>query len=375
MPAIWKLTLGLLVGFACLPASADDEGLRARNDAIIIRALERMDGYDYSKDEHVKAAIARHLDRSEGTAEYLRLIKRFSPDDLGEKLAQMLVSDVSDSVKVEAAGLLGETEGGPQQLRAMLAGESVEDAARLATILGLLGNGRATSMLGDVAADAERPFEVRKNAIVGLARNRPGEKRLLALAQSKQLVADTRMLAGGLLAKSKDAEFRKQAAELLPQPKQKDRKPLAPIDELAKMSGSADRGQKLFRGVATCANCHIVNKFGKEVGPDLSEIGTKLSREAMFTSILDPSAGISHNYENYIVVTVSGQVINGLKVSETPKEVVIRTPEAIDRKIPQDDIEQIRKSEKSIMAEDLHHTVDQQGLIDIVEYLASLKKK
>jgi putative heme-binding domain-containing protein len=375
MAIYWRFTLGMLTGLICAPAVADDDALRARNDAIIIRAIERMEGYDYSSDEHVKAAIARHLDRSEGTAEYLRLVKRFRPDDLADKLAQMLVADVSDSVKVEAAGLLGETEGGPQQLRAMLAGESVTDAARLATIMGLLGNARATNMLGDLAADAERPYEVRKNAVIGLARNRGGEKRLLALAEAKQLIADTRMLAGGLLARSKDEQFRKTAARLLPQPQQKDRKPLAPIDELAKMTGNADRGMQLFRGVATCANCHIINKFGKDVGPDLSEIGTKLSREAMFTSILDPSAGISHNYENYIVVTVSGQVINGLKVSETPDQVVIRTPEGIDRKIPQDDIEQIKTSEKSIMAEDLHHTVDQQGLLDIVEYLASLKKK
>ena len=95
----------------------------------------------------------------------------------------------------------------------------------------------------------------------------------------------------------------------------------------------------------------------------------------MFTSILDPSAGISHNYENYIVLTASGQVINGLKVSETPDEVVIRTAEAIDRTIAQDDIEQMKKSEKSIMPDNLHQMVDQQGLVDIVEYMTTLTKK
>ncbi len=95
----------------------------------------------------------------------------------------------------------------------------------------------------------------------------------------------------------------------------------------------------------------------------------------MFTSILDPSAGISHNYENFIVLTSSGQVINGVKVSETPDEVIIRTAEAIDRKIPQEDIEQIKKSEKSIMPDDIHLTMDQQGLVDVIEYMTTLKKK
>ena len=257
----------------------------------------------------------------------------------------------------------------------MLNSESVADAAGAAKILGLLGNGRATSILSDIVSDPERPFEVRRNAVVGLARNKGGEKRLISLAESKQLAADTRLLAGGLLARSKDESVRKRASELLPQPQLKGQKPLAPIDELAAMKGDAKKGMDLFRGVATCANCHLVNRHGKEVGPDLSEIGSKLSREAMFTSILDPSAGISHNYENYSVLTTSGQVINGLKVSETPDEVIIRTAEAIDRKISQDDIEQIKKGDKSIMPDNIHLTMDQQGLVDVIEYMTTLKKR
>ena len=42
-----------------------------------------------------------------------------------------------------------------------------------------------------------------------------------------------RLLAGGLLARSPIASIRDRASSLLPQPRQKDRKPFAPIDELA----------------------------------------------------------------------------------------------------------------------------------------------
>ena len=138
---------------------------------------------------------------------------------------------------------------------------------------------------------------------------------------------------------------------------------------------TAESGLKLFRGVATCANCHIVGDYGKEVGPNLSEIGSKLSREAMFTAILDPSAGISHNYENYIVLTDSGQVFSGLKMSETADDLTIRTAEAIDHRIRKDEIEAINKSEKSLMPDNLHHTTDQAGLVNLVEYMITLRKK
>lgn len=367
---------GLIVSCTCLSA---DDPLRARNDAIIVRAIERMEGYDYKQDAKVKEAVLRHLNRQQGTSEYINLIRRFRPKGMEGKLIELIVDQsenkVSDSVKVESAQLLGEVEGGPKELRALLRGESESSATETARILALLSNGRAVNLLKDVAQDAERPYSVRRHAVAGLAKNRNGEKLLLQLAESNQLAADTRLLAGGLLARSRDESVRKRASKTLPQPQQKGNRPLEPIDKLATMRGNADAGLKLFRGAATCANCHKVNDVGKEVGPDLSEIGGKLSREAMFTSILDPSAGISHNYESFIVLTDSGQVINGLKISETPEELVIRTAEAIDRKISQDEIEQVKKSEKSIMPDNLHLTMDQQGLIDIVEYMISLKKK
>jgi putative heme-binding domain-containing protein len=141
------------------------------------------------------------------------------------------------------------------------------------------------------------------------------------------------------------------------------------------LKGDAVNGAKLFAGVATCGNCHPVAGQGKQVGPDLSEIGSKLSREAMLTSILDPNAGISHNYESYVVLTVDGQVISGLLISKTEDQVVIRTAEAIDREIASADIESMKQSDQSIMPENLHHTVDQQGLIDVVEYMTTLQKK
>ncbi len=46
-----RLTAFLLTVSSCLSALADNDSLRARNDAIIVRAIERMQGYDYAGDE------------------------------------------------------------------------------------------------------------------------------------------------------------------------------------------------------------------------------------------------------------------------------------------------------------------------------------
>ena len=83
--------------------------------------------------------------------------------------------------------------------------------------------------------------------------------------------------------------------------------PLPPVAELVKRSGDAGRGKELFFGIGTCVKCHKVKGEGKEVGPDLSEIGTKLSKEALYVSILDPSAGVSFNYETWLVRTTTAR--------------------------------------------------------------------
>ena len=354
-------------------ARADDA--QERRDAITVRAVERMDGFDYRSNPKVFAAIQRHTERMKGTSEYFSLLKKFPPSDLIEKLLSLVVESDNRSIAVEAAQLLGDIDDGPKSLRSLLASDSIDEALRTAEILGLLHNARSINMLRDTLISEKRNPMVRQAATKGLARDLAGQKALLELAKKNAIPGDMRLLTGGLLAASKNKDVRSEAAKRLPLPAQKDAKPLPPIHELASKKGDVGNGVKLFRSVATCSNCHIVGGFGKNVGPDLSEIGSKLSREAMLTAVLDPSAGISHNFENYQVLTLDGQVITGLKMSETANEITIRTSEAIDRKIKQTDIEEIRKSEKSIMPENLHHTVDQQGLVDIIEYMTTLKKK
>ena len=212
----------LLVTLTPSISSADE----ARDDAIIVRAVERMQNFDYRDNAQVKAAIARHIDRSEGTPDYIKLIKKFRPDGIEQKLEKTLLSS-NKTAAVEAVQLLCDLPDGPKQVRRLLKAEDTAKAAHVAEVLGLFGNGRAHKILGDTVSDADRHYDVRSAAVAGMAKNRNGEKTLIALVESKKLVADTRLLAGALLARSGDASIKSRAAKLLPQPAQKDQKPLS----------------------------------------------------------------------------------------------------------------------------------------------------
>jgi len=181
--------------------------------------------------------------------------------------------------------------------------------------------------------------------------------------------------AANALLSSADETIKAAAGKHLSLPAAAGGEPLPPIAALVKRSGDAVRGRELFSGTGTCAKCHKVQSEGKDVGPDLSEIGSKLSKEAMYLSVLDPSAGVSVGYETYLVRTLDGTVLSGILVSQTDDVIELKTAEAIVHKLPREEIDQMKKQTISLMPADLQKQLKAQDLVDIVEYLTTLKKQ
>lgn len=198
----------------------------ARADAVVVRAIERMQGYDYKSNPKVVAAIERHIERSEGTPDFLKLLKKFKPAGMDQKVQSLLFGD-DNSAAVEAAKMMCDLPEGPMALRGFLKSDDTSKAGRVAEVLGLLGNGRTHRILGDYASDEKIHYDVRRAAVAGLAKSRGGEAALLKVAESKKLVGDTRLLAGALLARAQDGNVKAKAAKILPQPATKDQKTAA----------------------------------------------------------------------------------------------------------------------------------------------------
>src|SRR5207302_2060988 len=119
-------------------------------------------------------------------------------------------------------------------------------------------------------------------------------------------------------------------------------KKLPNIAELVKRRGNAERGQQLMaaslKNDMQCMKCHTIHKVGGQVGPDLSTIGTKASRENLFESILYPSKAIADQFINWVIVRNDGVSVTGLIVEETADHVTIRDANAKDTKIAKKDI-------------------------------------
>jgi putative heme-binding domain-containing protein len=167
-----------------------------------------------------------------------------------------------------------------------------------------------------------------------------------------------------------------EAAQLLPLPMARDSKPMPSTVELLKMSSDSANGEKVFfRQLPGCFTCHSVRGKGGQIGPDLSEIGTKLAKEAIVESILEPSAGISVGYETYSVELKSGDEGYGLLVSETADEIAIKDAKGIVTHYKKSDVTSKRKLKVSLMPTGLQQGMSAQEFADLVGFLSGLKKQ
>ncbi len=146
-------------------------------------------------------------------------------------------------------------------------------------------------------------------------------------------------------------------------------------NQILQMKGNAERGKELFFKSAglQCANCHRVGKTGSTLGPDLSEIGKKLTRAQILESILEPSKFIDPKYVAYLVETNDGKVQSGLLASKSDQEIVLKMAGDKEIRIDVKNVAALAPQQKSLMPELLLRELTLEQAADILEFLAGQK--
>jgi putative membrane-bound dehydrogenase-like protein len=344
-----------------------------RADLVRIESVARLKGADLKGHPERVAALERMLERGRGTPLFVELVEKFGVADRYPDLLGIAQKNPEEQIGVNAVRVLLD-KGQTALLRRGLADPGPQTAVDTARALGSAGDARAVALLLPILKDARQPAELRRQAVRAVARTHSGAVEVVRLARAKELPDDLKVAAGAALQAATWKDVKQQAAELFPAPAGKDNVPLPPIGELAKRRGDAAKGQAVFATTGTCVNCHVVNGAGKEVGPDLSEIGKKLGREAVLESILYPSASISHNYETYNLETKAGTVASGLLVSQTAEEIVLKGADGLVRTFKRAEVESFDRSNVSLMPADIQKVLSAQDLADLTEYLLTLRE-
>jgi putative heme-binding domain-containing protein len=135
--------------------------------------------------------------------------------------------------------------------------------------------------------------------------------------------------------------------------------------------GNAEAGKSLFVS-QSCVACHTYADGQTPQGPHLVDIGKRYSRKELVESVLDPGAKIAQGFDSWTVLTVDGKVQTGFVVLESAETLTLRGADGRRLEILQDDIDDRRKQEQSMMPKGLVDNLTPEQLADLMAYIESL---
>lgn len=346
------------------PATCADEA----KDTLIVETILRLEDFDLSGSEKAQAAVSRYLKANWAGERYLDLIRRFDLKEEAPGVLRLALEKADAPIGAEAASALVDLGAGNLLLKTLRSEDDIA-AARAAKAISRTSDQALLAELPKVLADAKRSVGVRSAALAAIYG--PNPKRhpeLLAQVKDGKLADDLKQAASDLLMLSRDPKVREEAQSLFAAGSGD----YPPVAELIRRTGNVERGKSHF-ATKTCVVCHQVGGVGINFGPGLSEIGDKLNKETLYQAIIEPSVGISMGFEGWEITLKDGGSLLGI-VQETEDRLTVTMIGGSKKSVPKSEVASKKKLPNSLMYPGLHRLMTPDELVDLVEYLSSLKK-
>ncbi|MBO0930080.1 PVC-type heme-binding CxxCH protein [Fibrella aquatilis] len=347
------------------------------NEAITKLALRHLDPAFVKSSSGATQALQQLLDQTYGTPEYVELVQRYEPTTENVRLRQLAILKPSDNIGREAARLLMQQKGTDlvmETINGRSGGPANADAAmNMIMALRRVGSVASLGILKTVALDEKRPMVLRREATRSLGGSMDGEDMVLDLLKTGQLKGELKAAAYQGVASAWRKSVKTEAAKYLDGAQTTSAKKLPSVTELLAMNGDATRGQLVYKN--NCSVCHQINGEGMDFGPKLSEIGSKLGKDGEYLAILYPDAGISFGYEGYEVKFKDGSTVTGIISSKTETDLQMKFPGGLVQNYKTANVVSTKQIDSSMMPAGLQEAMTTPELVDLVEYLSTLKKK
>ncbi len=335
-------------------------------------ALKHVSTKDVADQPGVRTALEQTLESVRGTDLFVDLVARFDMRSRNDDLIRIVVDQPDSDIALEAVRQLLRS-GGDASIERVLAQDGSEGSVELVSALGRFEDARSKDLLEGVVLDERRAPAVRRAAVHGLGRGWSGESRLLELLQEGRLSADLESAAADVLLRASRGGIRNAAAQYLGTsgPERGSERPV--IQDLVARTGDPAIGRTAFDRL--CRSCHVANGSGTDFGPELSAVGSKLPREALYLAVLDPDAGINFGYEGKVVQLRDGSQVAGIVTSETSDVIELRLQSGVTQRFNRVDVASVTNLEHSLMPSDLYQQMTEQELIGLIEYLTTLRQE
>ncbi len=324
-----------------LQAFADGMVLQDRTwDAVLAEippelrpaAAERIDGFVNSEREVIVDETATIADR---LAALQRIGLDRSPETL--ELCRDFVATQHDDLFIESLQILKQSQDMDLDVRLLERIHELPPRSTLAALNALIDNPLwAVRLLDAIEADS-----------IPLGLIDPTSMGRLERSSHEEIGARVKRLLAGRKAVSKEEVLQRYATTLLEPP-------------------NLTAGKQIF--AKQCASCHRLAEEGFVVGPDISDMRTQ-SPQQLLNSILDPNRAIDANFFRYVLLTVDGQVIEGLLEESNTTSVTLKAQEGVKRTVLREQVEELRATGVSMMPEGFENQLDPTAMRDLIGYV------
>lgn len=331
---------------------------------VMTLVFKHLDVNIAKQDPLFKSLLPKVLTGIKNQTDYLDLVKRYEIKNQSDRLSAMVMND---SVLGNEAAKIQIKLNGLSEFQKLAKSKDEATARKAIMIYGGVDDKPVTDYLVSIFNNKNLSINLRNEAMRAM-NGWNSEEILWDLVKANKVSDDVMPIAKKILVGTWHSDIRNEAMKMFGAEMDKE---LGDINELAKGVGNASSGQKVFK--TYCVACHQVNGEGVNFGPNLSEIGSKLSKSALYSAIINPSQGISFGYEGYKLKLKDGTEVEGMILSKTENDVNVKqigstAPTAFKRS----DIVSMTENEESLMPK---FPLQKQEIVDLVEYLRTLKKQ
>lgn len=345
----------------------DNQG--PNKQVIVATALRHLDPSVIARSAKAKAALDATLASLKGTQDFVTLASRYNVKDQNEELLKIALANANAPLGVEAANMLLKAGGEPLISKVISGGDKTRAMAAIG-VLGRSGGAQAMKAMEAIIANPGINMQLRQEAVRRLAGGWMESEYLVGMIKGGRLPKTLEPIAAAALSTTYRKDMRQEALKYLGGVQGK-AGALPSISALSQQKGDIAQGKKVY--TTFCASCHKAGNEGATFGPALSQIGSKLPKEALYMAILHPDQGISFGYEGHTFKLKDGNTAVGIVSSETETEVELVLPGGVKNRISKNNIASREQMKNSMMPAGLQAAMSQKELVSLVEYLASLK--
>ena len=315
---------------------------------------------------NLKTKFYQILDEQKGTIQYINWVKKYQLEDQKDELAKLMLTEPNSEIGIEATRML-KNMNGISYFKSLIENADEITLSNTMTAMTHLGDDESWEFMKNIAMDENKDITIRKKAIRAIGTGWVAEDKLYKMLEQNEIPEELTTAAANTLLSAYKGSLRKQAAKYI---NGSENENIPDITALISKDGSVANGKKVFEKL--CSSCHLVEGQGINFGPDLTEIGNKLSKDGLYAAIIYPDAGINFGYEGFIISMKNGDRLAGYIVSKTEHELQLKQMGGTTTVINRNEIETIEELENSLMTSGLYRATTEDELVDLISYLESL---